>query len=177
MPEKEPRAHDHHRQTAPRVVNCFVLTVSDSRTAATDRSGSLIGDLLKGAGHRLTGTGIVPDEPDRVRESILTRLDDRETDAIIITGGTGISKRDQTVDAVRKMLERELPGFGELFRMLSFRDVGSAAMLSRALAGVVGDKAIFVLPGSEGAVKLAMEQLILPEIGHIIRELRKSGSD
>lgn len=173
MPEKEPGAHDHHRQTAPRVVNCFVLTVSDSRTAATDRSGGLIGDLLKAAGHRLTGAEIVPDEPDRIRESILVRLEERETDAIIITGGTGISKRDQTVDAVRGLLERDLPGFGELFRMLSFREVGSAAMLSRALGGVVGEKVIFVLPGSAGAVKLAMEQLILPEIGHIIRELRK----
>ncbi len=173
MPDTEPRAHAHHRQTAPRVVNCFVLTVSDSRTAATDRSGGLIGDLLAGAGHRVAGAGIVPDEPDRVRESIQARLDDSETDAIIITGGTGISKRDQTVDAVRELLERELPGFGELFRMLSFREVGSAAMLSRALAGVVGEKALFVLPGSADAVKLAMEQLILPEIGHVIRELRK----
>jgi len=100
MPEKAPGAHDHHRQTAPRVVNCFVLTVSDSRSAATDRSGRLIGDLLKGAGHRVTGAEIVPDEPDRLRETIQARLDDRETDAIIITGGTGISKRDQTVEAV-----------------------------------------------------------------------------
>ncbi|MFQ5457160.1 MAG: molybdenum cofactor biosynthesis protein B [Myxococcota bacterium] len=176
-PQTPPKPHVHHRDTAPRAAGCYVLTVSDSRTPATDRSGALATELLEGGGHRIAGVGIVPDEPAGIREALSLRVADPDTDVIVITGGTGISKRDQTVDVVRGMVTRELPGFGELFRMLSFREIGSAAMLSRAFAGVAGETAIFVLPGSSGAVKLALDQLIVPEIGHILRELRKTGSN
>jgi molybdenum cofactor biosynthesis protein B len=162
-----------HRDHRDRQVGCFVLTVSDSRNTATDRSGKLLQEDLEGAGHRLTGTGIVPDEPDRIRAAVQGALEARDTDVVLVTGGTGVSRRDRTVDAIRPMLERELDGFGELFRTLSFRDIGAAAMLSRALGGVAGGRAIFVMPGSTEAVKLALNELILPVIGHLVGELRK----
>lgn len=176
MPERPRGPHHHHRGTSPRRVRCFVLTVSDTRTAETDRSGRAIRELLEGAGHRVAGTEIVPDEPERIRAAIEARLADPETDVLLATGGTGVAPRDRTVEVVRELLERELPGFGEIFRMLSFREIGAAAMLSRAVAGVAGGKALFALPGSADAVKLAMNQIILPEIGHLLRELRKEGS-
>ncbi len=166
-------AHRDHREAAPRQVGCFVLTVSDSRTPATDRSGKLLREQLEEAGHRLTGAEIVPDEPDRIRAAVQGALAAQGTDVVLVTGGTGVSRRDRTVDAIRPMLERELDGFGELFRALSFREIGPAAMLSRATAGVAGGRAIFVMPGSTEAVKLALNQLILPEIGHLVGELRK----
>jgi molybdenum cofactor biosynthesis protein B len=159
------------------MVGVFVLTVSDTRTRATDASGKLACELVEGAGHRVTGTEIVPDEPGRVQASIQLAVEQRDTDVVLVTGGTGVSRRDRTVDAVRPMLDRELPGYGELFRMLSFREIGPASMLSRAIGGLMRDKAVFVMPGSSGAVKLAMNQLILPELGHIVRELRKTGSN
>ncbi|MDP3940287.1 MAG: MogA/MoaB family molybdenum cofactor biosynthesis protein [Deltaproteobacteria bacterium] len=176
MPDEPRKAHDHHRETSPRDARCFVLTVSDTRDPDTDRSGRLIGELVEGAGLRLSGAEIVPDEPARIRASIEARLADPATDVILVTGGTGVAPRDRTVEVVRELLERELPGFGEIFRMLSFREIGAAAMLSRALAGVARGKAVFALPGSADAVKLAMNQIILPEIGHLLRELRKQGS-
>lgn len=167
----------HHRETAAKDLNVFVLTVSDTRTPETDHSGRLVLELVEGAGHRITGTEIVPDDPGRIQAAVQLAAEERDTDVVLITGGTGVARRDTTVDTVRPMLKKELDGYGELFRMLSFREIGSAAMLSRAVAGIIADKVVFVMPGSSGAVKLAMNQLILPEIGHIVRELRKTGSN
>ncbi len=168
--------HEHHKATAPPQVGCFVLTVSDTRTPETDESGKLVRELLGKAGHPVVGSEIVPDDPGRIQAAVQLAVESRDTEVILITGGTGIARRDRTVETVRPMLNRELDGYGELFRMLSFREIGPSAMLSRAVAGLVGEKAVFVMPGSSGGVTLAMTRLILPELGHIVRELRKFGS-
>ena len=162
-----------HKAQAPASVGCFVLTVSDTRTIATDTSGRAIRDLLEGAGHQVVGATLVRDEPDQVTGVIRRQLADPSTRVIVTTGGTGITSRDGTFEAVDRLLEKRLTGFGELFRMLSFQEIGSAAMLSRAAAGTVGAKAIFVLPGSENAVRLAMTRLIVPELGHVVQQLNK----
>jgi molybdenum cofactor biosynthesis protein B len=162
-----------HKAQAPASIACFVLTVSDTRTDDTDTSGRAIRELLERAGHSVSGHAIVRDEPGQVAALVRERLDDARTHAIITTGGTGISPRDSTFEAVTALLEKRLDGFGELFRMLSFQEIGSAAMMSRATAGTVARKAIFVLPGSEKAVRLAMDKLIVPELGHILQQLRK----
>jgi len=164
---------DEHHRTAPAGLACFVLTVSDTRTEESDRSGQAIIDLLGEEGHAICGRAIVPDEPDQVTAQVNEVLREGSADAVIATGGTGIAQRDTTFEAVTRLFEREMPGFGELFRMLSWEEVGAAAMLSRATAGIVGRRVVFVLPGSERAVRLAMSRLILPELGHIIRELRR----
>jgi len=158
----------HHRD-APARVRCFVLTISDTRTPATDASGDAIAALLTDGGHDLAGRALVRDEPDEVRE-VLGGVD---ADVLITTGGTGISSRDSTYEAIASLLDKRLDGFGELFRMLSYEQIGAAAMLSRAVAGTKGKMAVFALPGSEAAVRLALEKLILPEIGHVVRELRR----
>ena len=155
-------------------MGCFVLTVSDTRTAATDKSGQAIRALLEQAGHVVTGHAIVRDEPGLVTASVKQWLTDIDTRVIIITGGTGISARDGTFEAMDALFEKRLDGFGELFRMLSFDEIGAAAMMSRATAGTVGAKAIFVLPGSEHAVRLGMSRLIIPELGHVAQQLQKS---
>jgi molybdenum cofactor biosynthesis protein B len=155
------------------VVRCYVLTVSDTRTPDTDTSGRAIRELLEGADHLVCGHDIVRDEPDHVTARVRQWLSEPRTQVIITTGGTGISPRDGTFEAVNRLIEKRLDGFGELFRMLSFEDIGAAAMLSRAVAGTVGRKAIFALPGSEHAVRLAMTRLILPELGHVIQQLSK----
>lgn len=162
-----------HKAQAPARVGCFVLTVSDTRTEATDASGRAIRDLLDGAGHTVTGYAIVRDEPDEVASLVRTRVGDPATDVIISTGGTGITSRDATYEAVHALLDKRLDGFGEIFRMLSYKDIGSAAMMSRATAGCIGRTAVFVLPGSLAAVRLAMEKLIVPELGHVVQQLRK----
>ena len=162
-----------HKAQSPAVVGCYVLTVSDTRTPDTDSSGRAIRSLLAEAGHVVSGYDIEPDDPDRVTTRIREWLVDPATHVIICTGGTGISARDGTFEAVAMLLEKRLDGFGELFRMLSFDDIGAAAMLSRATAGTVGRKAIFALPGSEKAVRLAMTRLIVPELGHILQQLTK----
>ena len=164
---------DEHRRDAPAHLSCFVLTVSDTRTPENDRSGQAVVDLLGEDGHVVSGRAIVPDEPDEVTARVLQVLDEGMADVLIATGGTGIAARDRTFEAVAGLFEREMPGFGELFRMLSFEEVGAAAMLSRATAGIVNRRVVFVLPGSERAVRLAMSRLILPELGHIVRELRR----
>jgi molybdenum cofactor biosynthesis protein B len=158
-----------HRKDAPKSVRCFVLTISDSRTAATDASGNAIVAALESAGHVLAGRQIVRDDPYAVQEAVKSA----SADVVITTGGTGITSRDGTYEALSGIFEKRLDGFGELFRMLSYEQIGSAAMMSRASAGVIGRTAIFSLPGSEHAVRLAMEKLIIPEIGHIVRELRR----
>lgn len=152
---------------------CFVLTVSDTRTLATESSGRTIADLLAAAGHTVVDRQIVKDDPDAVQQIVRGALNDERVRAIITTGGTGISRRDSTFEAVSALFEKQLDGFGELFRMLSFEEIGSAAMLSRASAGVAQGRVLFMLPGSEAAVRLGLTRLILPELGHIVRELTK----
>lgn len=163
-----------HKAQAPREpVGCYVLTVSDTRTAESDTSGKAIRDLFVAAGHHVTGFSIVRDEPAQVTAVIQQQLANPETRVIVTTGGTGITSRDGTFEAVDRLFEKRLDGFGELFRMLSFDEIKAAAMLSRATAGTVGRKAIFVLPGSENAVRLAMTRLIVPELRHVIQQLDK----
>jgi molybdenum cofactor biosynthesis protein B len=164
---------DEHKAHAPICVPCFVLTVSDTRTPETDTSGRAIRALLEGAGHQVTGSALVKDDPDQVTAIVRKQLADPLARVIITTGGTGITSRDGTFEAVDRLLEKRLTGFGELFRALSFQEIGSAAFMSRAIAGTVGAKAIFVLPGSESAVRLAMTRLIVPELGHVAQQLSK----
>ena len=162
-----------HKAQAPLSVDCFVLTVSDTRSTETDTSGRAIRELLEAAGHHINGSTLVKDDVDQVTGVVRKQLADAATRIIIVTGGTGITSRDGTFEAVDRLFEKRLTGFGELFRALSFQEIGSAAMLSRAAAGTVGSKAIFVLPGSENAVRLAMTRLIVPELGHIVQQLNK----
>ena len=162
-----------HKEKAPIQAGCAVITVSDTRTEETDKSGALIRHLLGQRGHLVQAYHIVPDEPTRIRPLLGQLLAREGVDAVIVNGGTGVSRRDVTYDTIAAMLEKTLPGFGELFRALSFEKIGSAALLSRATAGTVGEKVLFSVPGSSAAVRLAMEKLILPELGHILGELRK----
>jgi molybdopterin adenylyltransferase len=166
-------SHQEHRSQGPVVVGCFVLTVSDTRTPATDTSGQAIRAMLEEAGHVVTGHAIVRDEPADVATAVRNGVDTPETRVVITTGGTGITVRDGTFEAVNELFDKRLDGFGELFRMLSFQDIGPAAMLSRATAGTIGRSAVFVLPGSEAAVRLALSRLIIPELGHIAQQLAK----
>ncbi|WP_273122814.1 MogA/MoaB family molybdenum cofactor biosynthesis protein [Metabacillus sp. HB246100] len=163
-----------HKQNAPKKIRCKVITISDTRNKETDKSGKLIKKFLHEQGHEVVDYEIVKDEKTLIRSAILKGCEKREVDAVITNGGTGIAKRDVTIEAVESLIEKEIPGFGEIFRMLSYRDdIGSAAILSRAIAGVAMDTAVFSLPGSSGAVTLAMEKLILPELGHVVREIKK----
>ncbi len=164
---------EQHREEAPRTVNVAVLTISDTRTRDDDRSGELIRQNLLWRGHEVRAYEIVPDDPARITQTIQGWIEDETIEAIITNGGTGIAGRDNTYDAITGQLEKRLDGFGELFRMLSFAEIGAAAMLSRATAGVANGTAIFSTPGSSNAVKLAMEKLIGPEIGHIVHEITK----
>ena len=142
-----------------------VITASDTRDAESDESGRLIRELLEGAGHRVTHYEVLPDTPERIAEVVREHL--RDLDGLIINGGTGIAPRDSTIEALRPLIDKELEGFGELFRALSFKEIGSAAFLSRALAGISGGKIVVALPGSPNACRLAMEKLLLPELGHM----------
>lgn len=162
-----------HKALSPARVACFVLTVSDSRTLENDTSGQAITALLERAGHTVTGRTCVRDEPREVAQTVREQMGKGDAQVIITTGGTGVSRRDSTYEAVTGLFDKTLDGFGELFRMLSYQAIGSAAMLSRATAGVAAGCAIFMLPGSPAAVTLAMEKLILPELGHIVRELKR----
>ena len=159
-----------HKAHAPRSVRCFVLTISDSKTEETDTSGRLIQDLLTQSGHEVVGYKIVKDEPAQVESVIREACTNGQVQVAITTGGTGITSRDATFEAIEALLEKRLPGFGELFRMLSYAEIGGAAMLSRAQAGVRQGRIIFSLPGSPNACRLALEKLILPELGHLVRE-------
>ena len=167
---KSPAAE--HRSHAPTQVGCFVLTCSDSRAQVDDVSGRALREGLQTAGHTVVGSAVVKDEPEAIRTAVLGAIE-RGARAVLVTGGTGITRRDQTLEAIRPLMEREIPGFGELFRMLSFAEVGSAAWLSRATAGTVRGALVFLLPGSPNAVRLALERLILPELGHAVRELSR----
>ena len=159
-----------HKAQAPASVSCFVLTISDTRTGATDSSGRAIADLLAAAGHSVVGRAIVSDDAALVRSTIERQLANPDVQVIITTGGTGITSRDSTFEVVDAMLEKRLDGFGELFRMLSYQQIGSAAIMSRAIAGLAGRRIIVSLPGSEAAVKLAMEKLVIPELGHLMQQ-------
>lgn len=160
-----------HRAAGARRASCFAITVSDTRTPDTDASGRAIRELLAGAGHDAVGYHLVRDEPTEVEAIVRAALADERTQVVITTGGTGITSRDGTFEALDRLFDKRLTGFGELFRMLSFQEIGAAAMLSRATAGTIGRKALFVLPGSEHAVRLAMTRLIIPELGHVLQQL------
>ena len=159
-----------HKALAPSSVRCVILTVSDTRTEATDSSGRAIADLLTEAGHVVAGRAIVKDDPDLVRGTLERQLARADVQAIITTGGTGITSRDGTYEVVAGLLQKRLDGFGELFRMLSFEQIGPAAMMSRACAGLVAGRIVVSLPGSEAAVRLAMERLVIPELGHLVQQ-------
>ena len=162
---------EQHRRQAPASVTCFVLTISDTRTAADDASGDAITRLLADAGHVVSGREIVRDDPHAVRAIVSAQASGVQV--IVTAGGTGITSRDGTYEALTALFEKRLDGFGELFRMLSYEEIGSASMLSRACAGTIGRTAVFALPGAQPAVRLAMEKLILPELGHVVRELAR----
>ncbi|GKS58606.1 molybdenum cofactor biosynthesis protein B [Nitrospira sp.] len=165
--------HHQHKHHAPERIGCLVVTCSDTRTPETDTSGQLIMHLLKSKGHEVAGYHIVKDEPSQIRETITTACADQTVQAIIVNGGTGISRRDSTFETVDGMLEKRLDGFGEVFRYLTYQEIGSPAIMSRATAGIVKGRVLFSTPGSENAVRLAMEKLILPELGHLVKELSK----
>jgi len=161
---------DEHKRDAPRSVRCHVVTVSDTRTDETDTGGRAIVDLLQSAGHVVSGRTIVKDDPDQIRGAIERLLATPDLQVVITTGGTGISSRDSTYEVVSGMLQKRLDGFGEIFRMLSYQDIGPAAILSRACAGLVSRRIVVALPGSEAAVRLAVEKILIPELGHLVRE-------
>ena len=162
-----------HKSEAPSSVRCFVITVSDTRTLTTDTGGLAVVELLQQAGHQVAGRVIVPDEPERMRPIIIQLRDREDVDAVLMTGGTGITSRDRTFETVSALLDKQLPGYGELFRMLSHAEIGPAAMLSRATGGLMAGTVLLTMPGSPAAVRLAMQQLILPELGHLVREARR----
>ncbi len=151
----------------------MVVTISDTRTEATDVSGRYIRDALAQNGHQVHAYHVVPDEPDAIQQRLREGIDAQDVQVILCNGGTGISFRDRSYEAVAQMLEKRLDGFGEIFRMLSYQEIGSAAIMSRAVAGITGETVIFSMPGSKNAVTLALEKLILPELGHLVWELHK----
>jgi molybdenum cofactor biosynthesis protein B len=165
-----------HRAQAPRQLRLAVLTVSDTRTIETDTSGARIIELAESAGHAIVERAIVPDEPGRMRTFVASLGQRDDVQAVLVTGGTGISPRDRTYETIAALLTKPLPGYGELFRMLSYAEIGPAAMLSRAVGGLVGRQVVLVMPGSRAAVELAMTRLILPELPHLVREARKPDS-
>ncbi|MFD2446333.1 molybdenum cofactor biosynthesis protein B [Bacillus sp. CGMCC 1.16607] len=163
-----------HKKTAPSSVRCKIITVSDTRTKETDKSGMLMKEMLEKSGHIMIDYQIVKDEGEAIKTAVLNGCLREEIDVVLTNGGTGIAKRDVTIETVRELFEKEISGFGELFRFLSYQeDIGSAAILSRAIAGVIHNTAVFSTPGSTGAVRLAMNKLILPELGHVVKELKK----
>ncbi|WP_055108373.1 MogA/MoaB family molybdenum cofactor biosynthesis protein [Paenibacillus ihumii] len=168
------RSAEDHRQEAPLNVSCMIITVSDTRTPDNDASGKLMRQLLEEGGFEVVQYMIVKDDYDQIRQLLREAASDRSIEAVLLSGGTGISPRDTTYEAVRSLLNKEMPGFGEIFRYLSFtEDIGSAAILSRAIAGTISNMAVFSMPGSQAAVKLAMERIVIPELRHVIREMNK----
>src|SRR4051812_3608151 len=162
---------EHERRAQAEVlpsISCGIITISDTRTPETDTSGAAIRTLLEAAGHTVARYQLVKDEPDQI--AALVRELSSGCQVVLTNGGTGIARRDSTFEAIDALIEKRLPGFGELFRMLSYADIGAAAMLSRATAGTIGGALVFCMPGSTGAVRLAMEQLIIPQLPHLIWE-------
>ncbi|MDP8925838.1 MAG: MogA/MoaB family molybdenum cofactor biosynthesis protein [Actinomycetota bacterium] len=164
---------EKHREASPEKIRVAVLTVSDTRTPETDTGGNVIVELMQGAGHEISHREIVKDDAPRIEVVLQELLADAGVDAVITTGGTGISARDTTYEVVSRRIDKKLDGFGELFRVLSYEEIGAAAMLSRAVAGASGSKFLACLPGSSNAVRLAVEKLLVPEISHLVFELRK----
>ncbi|RYL92108.1 MogA/MoaB family molybdenum cofactor biosynthesis protein [Sporolactobacillus sp. THM7-4] len=163
-----------HKSRAGRSIRCMVVTISDTRTRETDQSGSLMIGLIRKQGFTVSDYQIVPDEKNAIQRAIHSGCADEHTEVILTNGGTGITKRDVTIEAVQEMIDKEIVGFGELFRMISYtEDIGSAAMMSRAIAGTIQNKAVFAMPGSSDAVHLAMNKLVLPELAHVVRELNR----
>jgi len=163
-----------HKEQAPQQVKCAVLTVSDTRNKKTDKSGKLIIDLLNQENYEVSAYEILPDDRDLIKAAIKLLTKNDSVESIIVNGGTGIAARDVTIEAIQPLFSKELPGFGEIFRMLSYQDdIGSATMLSRATCGCINHRLVFIIPGSTGAVQLAMEKLIIPEIAHGVHELQK----
>lgn len=161
-------SHAEHRAAAPDSVGVAVITVSDSRTPETDTSGALIREMLEGAGHQVVHYGIVTDTARQIKGELAIAVEKRGCQAVILNGGTGISPRDNTFEVVDGMLDKRLPGFGEIFRQLSYEEIGAAAIMSRATLGTYRGRILTSLPGSTGAVRLAMEKLLLPELGHLV---------
>jgi len=161
----------YHSDPAVSILQFSLITISDTRTSVTDKSGPVMAELIQNSGHQIVSQVIIPDEPDQIREAIYAQSG--IADVVCLSGGTGISPRDQTYEAIHPILDKELPGFGELFRMLSWKQVGSRSMLSRAIAGTWDDLIIFAVPGSPKGAELAMERLILPEARHLVAELNK----
>ncbi|ATB26927.1 molybdenum cofactor biosynthesis protein [Melittangium boletus DSM 14713] len=168
----ESHAAAEHKAHAPVHVSAFVVTCSDSRDASRDESGRTLRELLEAEGHSVSGYKVIPDEPEAIRAT-LDEAREVGARAVLFTGGTGIGRRDSTVETLRSLFEKELPGFGELFRMLSYQEIGSPAMMSRATAGTWRGMILFALPGSPQAVRLGLHKLILPELGHAVRELTR----
>ena len=168
-----PATHEEHQAQSPPQIRCAVVTVSDTRTLETDTGGQGVLTRLTAAGHTIVHREIIPDEPARMRPLLMALSQRDDLDAILLTGGTGIASRDQTYETVSALLEKPLPGYGEIFRMLSYQEIGPAAILSRAVGGVLGRKVVLTMPGSPAAVKLAMEKLIVPELPHLVREARR----
>jgi molybdenum cofactor biosynthesis protein B len=168
----ESRTAAEHKAHAPVHVSAYVVTCSDTRDEGKDRSGKVLREMLEGEGHSVSGYRVIKDEPEEIRE-VLKEAREVGARAVIFNGGTGISRRDSTVETLEGLFEKRLPGFGELFRMLSYKEIGSAAMMSRATAGTYEGMIVFALPGSPNAVRLGLERLILPELGHAVRELTR----
>lgn len=162
--------YKEHKEGSPGAVSCAVITVSDSRTPKTDESGDIIATKLAASGHGISYRTLLPNNSEMLRSELTRILATSEADAIIITGGTGLSQRDVTVETVTPLLDKIADGFGELFRSLSYQDIGSGCILSRALAGVARQKVIICLPGSAEAVRMAMDKIIIPELAHMVRE-------
>jgi molybdenum cofactor biosynthesis protein B len=162
-----------HKESAPETVRVAILTISDTRTPETDTGGDVAEGLLRDAGQEVVERRIVRDEVSGIRNNLIDLLAKSDVDAVLTTGGTGVSARDTTYEVVERMIEKRLDGFGEIFRMLSYEEIGSAAIMSRALAGSVGSKFVASLPGSRNAVRLAVEKLLVPELPHVVFELCK----
>ena len=168
-------AQEDHKAEAPERVSCFVVTVSDTRGETDDYSGALVKELLESNFHFIVGTQVVPDDPEKIQRLLEQAVGHEKIEAIIMTGGTGVSPRDNTHETLVEMFDKKIDGFGEIFRTLSYQDIGPAAMLSRATAGVIDKCLVFSIPGAVGAVKLALSELILPELGHLVYEVSKEG--
>jgi len=169
----EPSSVHSHRRAAARSLRAVVITVSDTRTLETDAGGALVVELLEAAGHAIAERCLVPDEIEAIQKAVDAAIMRDDVQAVLLTGGTGIAARDVTPDALEPILDRVVPGFGELFRVLSHQEIGAAAMLSRALAGTARGRVVVALPGSRAAIRLAMERLLLPELPHLAAEATK----
>jgi molybdenum cofactor biosynthesis protein B len=168
-----PATHEVHQSQAPQSIRCAVVTVSDTRTLETDTGGQGVIVRRTAAGPAIVRREIIPDEPARMRPLLEELARQADVDAILMTGGTGITSRDQTYETVSALLDKPLPGYGELFRMLSYQEIGAAAILSRAVGGLIGRKVLLTMPGSPAAVRLAMEKIVVPELPHLVREARR----